>query len=334
MQTYLTEKRHTGNDCQLFDVRLSTLCEGKMAGARAIDVWNGGNLFFTILPDRGMDLYTARFRNKNIAFHTPSGFASPQYYNDDGAKWLRSFGGGLMVTCGLQNIGSPDPANPDAPLHGRIGNTPAESLCIDRDPDGMGVTIRGTMREAILFGARLTLQRSIRCVRGEDRIHITDTVVNHGFRREPLAMLYHFNIGYPLLSEQSIVHIPSLKVEPRDEHAASDLANWRVIRAPEENFQEMCYYHTVQEEADGLRTVGIDNPTEGIGMRISFRSALLDRVVQWRMFGCGDYVMGLEPGSCTLAGASDAIANGSMKYIDPQSSVTNELTVSFTEVGA
>jgi hypothetical protein len=39
--------------------------------------------------------------------------------------------------------------------------------------------------------------------------------------------------------------------------------------------------------------------------------------------------MGLEPASCSIDGIDDAIANGSMKYIEPRSSIVNKFEISF-----
>lgn len=305
---------------------------GKSDGTRAIDIWNGGDLHFTVLPDRALDIYSVRFCGKNIAFHTPSGVVAPQYYNDVDAKWLRSFNGGLMTTCGLQNIGDPDTENSEYSVHGRISNTPCENLSVMLNDSRDQVDIFGTMREAVLFGERLLLKRSIHAARGEDAIILSDEITNIGYSKTHLSVLYHFNIGYPLLSEKSIVKIPSFKIIPRNDHAATDVENWDVVRKPTPNYEEMCYYHFISEDDAGYRTVGIDNPEEGIGISISYRSPVLDRLVQWRMFGCGDYVMGLEPASCTLAGVSDAVNNGSMKYIDPGETIRNEIKVAFRKI--
>ena len=50
---------------------------------------------------------------------------------------------------------------------------------------------------------------------------LTDKVTNVG-APSPNMMLYHFNMGYPLLCEYSELYIPSTQVLPR-KHAAEDL---------------------------------------------------------------------------------------------------------------
>ena len=45
------EQLHVGNTSQLFDVKQYRLVGGKADGVRAIDVWNGGDLSFTLVSN-------------------------------------------------------------------------------------------------------------------------------------------------------------------------------------------------------------------------------------------------------------------------------------------
>jgi hypothetical protein len=65
------------------------------------------------------------------------------------------------------------------------------------------------MLEARLFGENLVLGRKIICKYGENKITINDTVENLGFRKEALMLLFHFNMGYPLLDEDAILVTPT-----------------------------------------------------------------------------------------------------------------------------
>ncbi len=317
-------REYIGNNSQLFDVRQYTLTDGRANGTRAISIWNGGGLSFTLLPDRCLDIAEVRYNGNNMSYITPSGIVNPAYFDPHGTSWLRSFGGGFLTTCGLQNIGTAD-GTEDLTMHGRIANIPSENLSVDLAPDGLSVTVRGTVREAVLFGCKLSLRREYRCAYGEDKISFTDVITNEGFERVPVSALYHMNIGYPLLSEKAKLVIPSAEITARDDHAAEHLGEWSKLLAPQHGFREMCYYHRLEENS-----YGIDNPSIGTSMRISFESdGMLDRLVQWRMLGEGEYVMGLEAASCTLEGRADAVKNGSQKYLDPEQSFTNRFCISF-----
>ena len=53
-----------------------------------------------------------------------------------------------------------------------------------------------------------------------------DKIVNEGSAPSPLMYMYHMNIGYPLLTENSEFYINSYEVVPRDEEAKKGLAQW------------------------------------------------------------------------------------------------------------
>ena len=323
----MKEREYIGNPTQLFEVKQYTLTNGRANGTRAISIWNGAGLSFTLLPDRCLDISDLRFNGKNMAYMTPAGVVAPTYYEPVDFNWLRSFGGGFLVTCGLDNIGIPGGV-PGMTLHGRIGNTPCENVCCDLAPDGLSVKISGTAREASLFGCKLTLHRTYEIARGEDKITFTDVITNHSFNRAPVAALYHMNLGYPLISEDTRVVIPSVEITPRTPLAAEHVNEWDKIPSPQHNIEEMCYYHKLSENV-----YGVDNPAIGVSVRFAFESnGMLDRLLQWRLFNEGEYVMGLEPASCTTDGRTDAIANGSQKFLDPGESFTNRFTITFKAI--
>ena len=113
-----------------------------------------------------------------------------------------------MTTCGLRNVGSFCEENGEMfSLHGRISNTPAEEVCSTTQwiGDVPVLTISGKMREARLFGENLIIGRTITCKYGENKITIRNTVENCGFKREALMLLFHFNLGYPLLDADAIL---------------------------------------------------------------------------------------------------------------------------------
>ena len=118
-----------GDVQQIANVRPSVLSDGKADGTRAISINTGGGLMFTVLPGRGMDIPEAYFRGYAINFSTGTGIVSPAYYEEPGLKWLRTFFGGLLTTCGITNAGIPSEDEGQAfGLHGRISNAAAETI--------------------------------------------------------------------------------------------------------------------------------------------------------------------------------------------------------------
>ncbi len=72
--------------------------------------------------------------------------------------------------------------------------------------------VEADIRDAVIFGRKLTLHRTLTFPTGENAILLTDTIENHGDEASPVMVLYHMNMGYPLLSEKAEVVIPSCKV--------------------------------------------------------------------------------------------------------------------------
>lgn len=214
------ERKYIGNLSQLFDVKEYRMLGGRADGMRAVDIDNGAGLCATVLADRGMDLGRVSFRGINMSFLSPCGYVAPTYYDEQGANWLRSFTAGMMTTCGLTNIGSPcKDAGEQLGLHGRIANTPAEQFGVTIDEEKESVSLRGMMRHSTVFQDHLLLTREITVARGENKIHIKDQIRNAGYRTSPFMMLYHCNLGYPLLDEDAVVWIPAIETKARDAHA-------------------------------------------------------------------------------------------------------------------
>lgn len=318
---------YIGNDVQLFDVREYTFASGKSKGTRAVDIWNGKGLSVTLLPDRCLDVYTVRFNNHNMAYHTANGVVAPAYYNEQGIAFLRSFAAGFLTTCGLKNYGVGDPDDQTYTFHGRIGHTPAENYGIDFSEDGKKVRIHALMRESMIFGYNFTLKRTFEMEYGKDEIRFTDEVKNEGYTESHLSMLYHFNMGYPLLSENAKIVIPTKKTVPGTDHAKQYPDSWDTFTKPEPVFEEMLFEHELEK-----KEVGIDNRDINTSLRIKFDSPVLDHFLEWKACQAGTYVCGLEPMTATNSGHKANEANGTQKRLAPGESVTNTFVITFDTV--
>lgn len=327
---YAKEKRFVGHRDQLFRIHKVSMQDGKASGVQLLNVSNRSGMHFDVSISRGLDIPYLDYCGENIGYISPCGIVHPSYFDDKGIGFLKSFTAGFLTTCGLKTIGTPGEYEGTAyGLHGNISHTPAENVSYKViEADEPYLEIEGIVHDAIIFGDRMTLHRKIQCNYKERKIYLHDTVTNDGSRRARHMILYHCNIGYPLLSPSSEVYIPSLKVKPRDEHSASDIDNWMNLEEPNSQYKEMCYYHTLQKDENNSACAGVFNPELGFGVSIEFDTTTLDHFVQWKMMGANDYVLGLEAGNATIDGISDAISNGSMKYLEPDESVEYHLTFS------
>lgn len=207
----------------------------------------------------------------------------------------------------------------ELPLHGTIGNTPCERIWWDEDNENL--YIHAEINDSRIFGRKLRLSRLIAVRKKQSIFTITDTVTNGGDAASPFMLLYHFNMGYPLLSENAIVTIPSCRVTPRTEHAAEDLASWDRMLRPTAGFEEQCYYHTFAGEG----SASVYNPDIGKGLGISFDPKRLDHFTEWKMMGVRDYVLGLEPGNCHPDGRNVMRREGRLKFLQSGERISYEV---------
>ena len=89
---------------------------------------------------------------------------------------------------------------------------------------------RGDVRQANVFGESLTLEREIRIGLGGSTIELDDVVRNDGFAPTPHMILYHVNVGWPVLGEHA--EVVAGVGEPRVATAREPPgADWRAIVA-------------------------------------------------------------------------------------------------------
>ena len=314
---------HTSQLCGVEEVRL---IGGKGDNMRLMQVRNAAGLEMTICGDRCADIYRLTFKGDNMGYLSSNGFVAPSYYESKGAGFLKSFTAGFLTTCGLTAVGNPcTDEGEDLPLHGTIGNTPCERIWWDDDEEN--IYVHAHINDSSIFSHKLYLKRTFTCKKYTNEIKITDTIENQGDAPAPFMLLYHMNMGYPLLSENAVLDINSVAVKPRDTHAAEDLDTWSKLLPPTPGFEEQCYFHSFNREGKA----SIYNPDINKGLTIYFDTDVLDYFTQWKMMGYRDYVLGLEPGNCQPNGRDIMRKEGKLKFLQPGESVTCEVVVNFYE---
>ena len=301
--------------------------EGPARGARRIRLVTGGGLEVEIHPDRALDLGQVTFRGVPVAWMSPTGMTSPTHYESHGTGWLRTFGGGLLATCGLDSFG---PATDDDgrtfPMHGRIGSTPSTVTRAEVTDDELIVT--ATVRQAGVFTENLVLERTWSADIGGATLRLRDTVRNEGLVDEGHMVLYHVNIGWPLLDESAKLKIPSREVAPRDKDARAGAGRWDQIEGPQAGYQEQVFGHDFRDS--GIATVSVDNPASDTRLELRFDTATLPGLHQWKMSGEGHYVMGLEPVNVnSFTGRAGTRAAGVLPVLKRGDSVSYSLDFAF-----
>ncbi len=180
--------------------------------------------------------------------------------------------------------------------------------------------ISGDIREWIIFGPNLSSRRTIWTEVGSNSIAIEDHVRNDGFEKVPHMMLYHINIGFPGVDENTELWINS-KMTPRDEEAEKGKEEFNRFETPKAGYAEKAYYHDVKPDKKGICHVALVNSTfgdgQGLGVYVRYRKKELHRFTQWKMMGAGTYVCGLEPSNCSVQGRAHDRQEGSLIFLKP-----------------
>ena len=309
-----------GDLSQIAGIKLGEWSDGSERGLRVADVRTGSGLGFTVLLDRGMDIGPAAYKGLPLAWVSPTGFSHPMYFDPQDTHWLRTFGAGLLTGCGLTSAGAPgDDDSESLGLHGRLSHLPARHVSVNElwEGDDCSFQVEGEMRQARVFGENLRMKRRILTKLGNNCISINDVVENLGSTASPLMLLYHINLGFPLLDESSELVAEPHPVEPRDIEAELGLHKWMRFQKPTPGYAEQVFYHDLPADNNGWAGVHLVNRARKLGLHVRFQKATLPNLVQWKMMQQGTYVLGLEPANCRVGGRSQERAHGTLQILQP-----------------
>src|SRR5262245_47183366 len=191
--------------------------------------------------------------------------------------WQRTAFGGLMSTGGLSSMGSPSvDKGEELGIHGRASNIPASNVWADAGWEGdcYRLWVRGKVAEAMALGTNLVLTREISTELSASHLVIRDRVENRTFARSEHMMLYHFNIGFPLLSANARLIVDSEHVEPRDDDSVAGLKTWDRFEPPQVGRPHQLFYHKLRPDHNGkahVMLVGMpDHPDGPIAAYLSY----------------------------------------------------------------
>lgn len=304
-------RRRAGAVAQIAAVEQSLRTDGPDAGTRRLRIV-AGETDLDLLPDRGLDLGQLRHRGVPLAWVSPTGWPRP------GASGFgASFGGGLVTTCGLLSFGPPSvDAEGEHPQHGRYSGLAASVTRAEVTADA--VVVEGVVVEASVLGAHLELRRRVRVPLGGSRIELRDEIVNRGSREVEPMVLYHVNLGWPLVDAGSVLRSPAARVHARDAAAEAGLSTWAEFPAPVAAYPEQVFHH---ELPDVGRVSAEVRAASGLGIRISFDTRELPAMFQWRVAQDDGMVLGVEPATAaTILGREDARARGLLRPLAPGAS--------------
>ncbi len=300
-------------DCPVsWSVRKSVLHGGRQEGVEVVEVDNG-KLRFTVVPTRGMSVYQVVMGELRLGWDSPvKGLVHPKYINLDtrqGLGWLEGFNE-WMVRCGLEFFGAPGTdefidntgkkSTMDLTLHGKIGNTPASAVevIVERQAP-YRIAVRGRVEEAALHGPKLELWTEISTTPGASTFQISDKLTNRSAVEQEFGILYHSNYGSPLMEEGAKFFGPARQVTPINEHAAQDVSDYHVYRAPQAGFAERVYCLRLWADENDRTMVMLRNTAADMAVSMAFSNKELPFFTLWKNPVAGEdgYVTGLEPGT-------------------------------------
>lgn len=285
-----------------WSVKKRTLRGGKREGVCVVEVDNG--LFrFTVVPTRGMGIWKGWIGETSLGWKSPAnGPVHPSFVDigePGGLGWLDGFDE-LLVRCGLESNGAPEFDERNVlkyPLHGRIANLPAHKVTVAVDGDSGEITVSGEVDEARFHFQKLRLTAAVSTSQSENGFRIRDEVRNLSAMPAEIQMLYHTNIGTPMLDSGSELVAPAKTIVPRNDHAAKDVAQWATYKAEQPGFEEQVYFLELLGDKNDETEVLLKNAHGDAGVSLSFNRKQLPWFSQWKNTTAvsDGYVTGIEP---------------------------------------
>lgn len=272
------------NLCQIASLRRYELSDGPERGLRVLDCDNG-KLRFLLNESCALDVMQLFDGGMNISFVSKNGFTMRE------TDFATRFEGGMLYTVGLDSAG----AREGFPLHGTLHNIPARvttAVC-----DENGILVEAEIEDTELFGKHLRLKRRVCSAVNSDTLTIEDTLENLGTRDEEYCLLYHVNVGYPMLDEGAELLDDAEEIIPRTPWAAEHLESRAKMGAPVPNEEERCYFLRLQTPR-----VTLKNEKLRKAFTLEWTGETLPYFVEWKSMAAGDYALGLEPSTTELDG--------------------------------
>ena len=270
------------NLMQLASLRRYVLTDGAERGIEVIDC-DTGKIRFLLNVSKALDIMQLYHEGQNVSFISRNGFTAREI------PFEKRFEGGMLYTVGIDWAG--EKAGCD--LHGTFHNIPARVISAVCDENG--IEVRAEIRDTALFGKNLVMRRTIRADIGGETVSLHDELSNENYRDEEYCLLYHVNVGYPMLDACSTVEADIKYAEPRTKWAAENKETMFVMQEPEDNREETCYCLHLNTPC-----VKVKNPAIGKTLSLRYSLDTLPQFVEWKSMASGDYVLGIEPTTTML----------------------------------
>jgi len=319
------------------------MLSGKSAGVE-VCVIDTGTAQVIVLPSRAMAVWQIRTGDIDFGWRSPvDGPVNPSLVpidDPDGLGWLEGFDE-LVVRCGLESNGAPEKDEAGFlryPLHGRIGNLPATSLAVEVNVTTGQLALVGDCIESKLFFKRLRLRSRVAVTAQSAEVHLIDEVTNELSSAATAQMLYHINIGAPILGEGAALVAPIARLAPKNELSAGEIDHWNQMPGPQSGYAERVYFAQLSADESGKTSAMLRSVDGSAGLGVSFDTSTLPYFIFWKNTAAeaDGYVVGMEPATNFPNARSSETAKGRVVRLQPGESIGFEVSlcplVSQTEV--
>lgn len=270
------------NLAQAASIRRYILTEGRGKGLDILDCDNG-KIRFLLNINKACDIMQLYHEGQNMSFISKNGFTQREI------PFLNRFEGGMLYSCGLDSVGGREGYE----LHGTLHNTPAE--IVRAECDESGIVVEALIHDTALFGQNLVLRRKITADIGGDSVKLEDTLVNKGTRDADYCLLYHINLGYPMLDDGAMIVADVARCEGRNDWSEQNKGSVYEISEPVDNQEETCYFLTLDKPE-----ISLVNEKIGKKFTVSYSGDTLPCFLEWKSMASGDYALGFEPSTTKL----------------------------------
>lgn len=340
--------RHIGHLSQVGGVQLLASEEGITRGVRYVEFRTGTGFSFKIAVERGMDVGYCEYQGQSLAWIPSTALPAPWYFEaQDQFGWLRTALGGLITSAGMIHIGNPETADVSHynfparaqetyGVHDRMAMIPGQLTHYGErwEGDECILEAEGKVVQAQTYGENLVLTRRYTARLGESRFFMRDEIENAGFLPTEHMLLYHMNIGFPMVDDGAELVAPVTKppVIPAGLPVGEANQYTRFI-APQKDWLLQGFELDMAAEPDGSVPVAIINPRLNQGVYVVYNKAQMPVYLEWRMMGEGQYAVGIEPCTNTF-GRQIARDLGQLITLQPGEKRVYDLEVGILEGGA
>ena len=293
---------------QIASIRRYKYTDGIERDLEVLDCDNG-NIRFLLNVTKALDVMQIYHKGQNVSFISKNGFTARE------VGFLNRFEGGMLYTCGLDYVGAKDGKD----MHGEFHNIPATVTRNECTEDG--IVVEAVIRDTELFGKDLTFKRRVYSALGSDTVTVEDTLINVGYKAEEYAILYHVNIGYPILDEGARVEADVKECYPRTDWSRQMMGEREHITDAVPNQFENCFFMKLNAKKAALINEKLRKK-----FTLEYTGEVLDKFLQWKSMGSGDYALGFEPATTFIDDKFE------YKTINPGEEIKITLAMSVSEI--